>query len=72
METGQVDSGFGYQGNQPGNGRSCASSAIAPGIALPPASLQSCARGIPYVLYIKSSGSNMTWVVPLRQGVFNS
>jgi len=68
METGQVDSGFGYQGNQPGNGRSCASSAIAPGIALPPASLQSCARGIPYILYIKSSGSNMTWVAPDGDG----
>ena len=31
-----------------------------------------CAHGIPYILYIISSGSNMTWVVPLRQGVFNS
>ena len=31
-----------------------------------------CARGIPYILYIKSSGSNMTCVVPLRQGVFSS
>ena len=28
-----------------------------------------CARGIPYILYIISSGSKMTWVVPLRQGV---
>jgi len=32
-------------------------------------SCASCARGIPFVLNIKSSGSNMTWVVPLRQGV---
>ena len=28
-----------------------------------------CAHGIPYILYIISSGSNMTCVVPLRQGV---
>ena len=56
METGEVYSGSGNQSDQPGEGRSCAS----------------CARGIPYVLYIKSNGSNMTWVVPLRQGVFNS
>ena len=31
-----------------------------------------CAHGIPYILHIKSSGSNMTCVVPLRQGVFSS
>ena len=30
------------------------------------------AHGIPYILYIKSNGSKMTCVVPLRQGVFNS
>jgi hypothetical protein len=36
---------FGNKGNQPGDGLSCAS----------------CARGIPYILYIKSSGSNRTW-----------
>jgi len=27
-----------------------------------------CARGIPYILYIKSSGSNTTWVEPSRNG----
>ena len=48
MIAGQMDSWFGYQGDQPGNGRSCAS----------------CARSIPYILYIKSSGSNTTCVVP--------
>jgi len=29
-----------------------------------------CAHGIPYILYIKSNGSKMTCVVPLRQGRF--
>ena len=30
-----------------------------------------CARGIPYILYIKSRGSKITWVVPSRYGVFS-
>jgi hypothetical protein len=68
VEACQVNPGLGNQGNQSGYGRSCASSAIAPGIALPPASLQSCARGIPYILYIKSSGSNMMCVAPDGDG----
>ena len=29
-------------------------------------SCASCARGIPYVLYIKSSGSNSTWAVIVK------
>gem|GEM_PF-5053697 len=30
------------------------------------------ARGIPYVLHIKSSGSKITWAVPLLNGVCSS
>ena len=52
VKAGQVNSGFRYQRNQSGDGRSSAS----------------CARAIPYILYIKSSGSNMTCVAPDGDG----
>jgi hypothetical protein len=62
----QIQPGSGHQGGESGDGRSCASPGNCSFVALPPASLQSCARGIPFILNIKSRGSNTTWVEPSR------
>ena len=69
MEPGEVDSWFGYQGDQSGNGRSSVTAPALLYLLLPCSRAHPCARDIPFILNIKSNGSKMTWVVPLRQGV---
>jgi hypothetical protein len=50
VEACEIHSGFRHQSYELGDSRFCTS----------------CARSIPYILYIKSNGSKMTCVVPLR------